>query len=232
MFKSNGRTAEDAGRAIEDAMAGGADGIKRLKEIGITSMKELTDRGFDPSKPETFFQALRKIYTDRGIIGYGMKVTSLADRFENLKEKLELVGIAAGEALMPILEIIVSGFTAVFNVIPKQISGVALAFTGLAVILGFFWDTLKVLGSGLKMVVGHLIQFSGGTLIAADSAKKASASNFLLGKSLQSIQAGVAGAAIGIAAGVAIGAGMLHLYSELTSASKGMGKIDEQRKNK
>ena len=112
LFKANGRTAEDAGRAIEDAMAGGSDGIKRLKEIGISDMQELYDRGFDPSKPETFFAALQKLYQDKGIEGYGSKVTSLSDRFENLKEKIQLAGIAAGEALMPGMEALVNGLTA------------------------------------------------------------------------------------------------------------------------
>lgn len=178
LFKSNGRTAEDAGRAIEDAMAGGADGIKRMKEIGITSMKELTDKGFDPKKPETFFNALRKIYDERGILGYGMKVTSLADRFENLKEKIQLIGIAAGETLMPAMEMIVNVFTAVFNAISKPVAGAMVAITGLTIILGFFWDTLVTIGSGITSVITK-IGLMTGAIIAEEGATTAATASSL-----------------------------------------------------
>jgi hypothetical protein len=216
LFKSNGRTAEDAGRAIEDAMAGGADGIKRMKEIGITSMQELYDKGFDPKKPETFFAALQKIYQDRGVEGYGMKVTSLADRFENLKEKIQLAGIAAGEVLMPAMEGIVNAFTAVFEGLGPTVSGAIIAFTGLAVILGFFWPTLLTVGSAAVGAAAKLITLTGGTLaykLAADGAKTKSVD---WGETLGKLDKKMIAAAVGV--GIMV-AGLVLLVNHLIQAN-------------
>jgi len=230
LFKANGRTAEDAGRAIEDAMAGGSDGIKRLKEIGISDMQELYDRGFDPSKPETFFAALQKLYEDKGIAGYGSKVTSLSDRFENLKEKIQLAGIAAGEVLMPGMEAMVNGLTAIFEGLGPQVSGAIIAFTGLSIILGFFWPTLVTIGSGASLAAGKVLELAGGTLKYKTAADGAKTSSIAWGDTLGGLDKKMVGAVAGVAVMVAALAGLTYYISQTMSATVGWNNAEKEKK--
>ena len=229
LFKANGRTAEDAGRAIEDAMAGGSDGIKRLKEIGISDMQELYDRGFDPSKPETFFAALQKLYQDKGIEGYGSKVTSLSDRFENLKEKIQLAGIAAGEALMPGMEAMVNGLTAIFEGLGPQISGAIIAFTGLTTILGFFWPTLVTIGSGASHAAGKILELAGGTLKYKTAANGAKTSSISWGDTLGGLNKRMIAAAAGVGIMVAALVGLAYYISQTQSATIAWNNAEKEK---
>lgn len=232
LFKANGRSAEDAGRAIEDAMAGGSDGIKRMKEIGISDMQELYDRGFDKSKPETFFAALQKLYEDKGIAGYGSKVTSLADRFENLKEKIQLAGIAAGEALMPGMEALVNGLTAIFEGLGPQISGAIIAFTGLATILGFFWPTLVAIGSGASHAAGKILELAGGTLKYKTAANGAKTSSIAWGDTLGGLNKRMIAAAAGVGIMVAALVGLAYYMSQANSASVAWAQAEDTKNEK
>lgn len=236
LFKTNGRTAEDAGRAIEDAMAGGADGIKRLKEIGITDMEELTRRGFDPSKPASFFAALQKLYKDRGVEGYGSKITSLADRFENLKEQIQLAGIAAGEILMPAMEMFVNGFTAVFGGLGPAVAGFGIAISGLLIILGFFWPTLQTIGSGIALVASRLIMAAASATLYSGATVNASKSTVVLGLAADGAQKSILGMNAAMAASVAVFAAALVVLAaavwhigQYASASASIKRVESER---
>ena len=232
LFKTNGRTAEDAGRAIEDAMAGGSDGIRRLKEIGISDMQELYDRGFDPSKPATFFAALQKLYQDRGVEGYANKVTSLADRFENLKEKIQLAGVAAGEVLMPGMEAIVNALTTVFEGLGPTVSGVIIAFTGLSIILGFFWPTLVTIGSALTMVAARMFAAAGATAVyGAAMAGPGNAGTVSLLQSLKSIPPATIAATIGLVAMAAALIGLTYAISQAKSSQVAWNNAEAEQNN-
>jgi len=232
LFKANGQTAEKAGLAIEDAMAGGSDGIRRLKEIGISDMQELYDRGFDPSKPATFFAALQKLYEDRGVSGYASKVNSLADRFENLKEKIQLAGVAAGEVLMPGMESIVNALTTVFEYLGPTVSGVMIAFTGLTVILGFFWPTLMTIGSALGTVAAKLLAAAGATAVyGAAMAGPGNSGTIGLLQSLQSIPPATKAAAAGFAVAVAGLIALTYALHVANSASAAWVRAEEAKNN-
>jgi len=99
LFKMQGRSATDAGRALEDAMSGN---FMRFKEINI-KQSDLIKAGWDGNRNNAmgFFAALQKIYQDRGIVGLANNTESVAAKFENVKEQVQLIGVEIGNRLLP-----------------------------------------------------------------------------------------------------------------------------------
>jgi hypothetical protein len=162
LFKAQGRSAEDAGRAVEDAMSGT---WKRFKEINVQSA-DLIAAGWSGATTdvEGFWTALRKIYQDRGIAGLAMDTSSLAARWENLKEKITMTGVAIGTEMMPYVSDFVSGLTSIIDKVGYATVGLTIMGFGGAFALSLLLPQFMAMASGIAVVTTRLV-----VLIATNS---------------------------------------------------------------
>jgi hypothetical protein len=106
LFKQEGRTAEDAAKALADAVTGGANAFKRMQEIGVMNKDQLTSRGWKGTAEDVdgFTRALKQLYSERALTGISLKLDSTADALEYMSEMINFAGMKIGEYLLPIIK--------------------------------------------------------------------------------------------------------------------------------
>jgi hypothetical protein len=164
-FKANGRSAEDAARAVEDSIGGS---WKRMIELNIKK-GDLIKAGWSGASDdvEGYFMALQKVYQDRGIEGYAKKLDSFADKWQLVREKMILIGIAVGEFLLPILGKAVDGVLGLMEYLGTGWSAAILGVVGLTATFGLLWPAIKLVFSPLTFLVTQLLSLRGASRAAA-----------------------------------------------------------------
>lgn len=144
-YKSEGRTAQEAILAINDAMDGQ---FRRFQELGIKK-DDLTEKGWDPSKPESFFKALNAVFKDRGWEGWANKLMSTQDKIDMLTEKIQKGGADLGMTLLPIVNGLIDLLTKLTDTFGSTAVGGVIALSGLAIMLGFLADPIHNVIQGI-----------------------------------------------------------------------------------
>lgn len=164
-FKANGRSAEDAARAVEDSIGGS---WKRMIELNIKK-GDLIKAGWSGASDdvEGYFMALQKVYQDRGIEGYAKKLDSFADKWQLVREKMILIGIAVGEFLLPILGKAVDGILGLMEYLGTGWSAAIVGVVGLTATFGLLWPAIKLVFSPLTFLVTQLLSLRGASRAAA-----------------------------------------------------------------
>lgn len=125
--------ASKIGPAISDAVGGNMKRLLNAAAITTTQFKETaakmglaTEGSF-----ENTMKVINQILSDRGLTGVAAKMTSLADVWAYVTEKIYAKGSLLGDSLLGPLTKLVTGFGIVLDAIPLPIFGIIIALVGL-----------------------------------------------------------------------------------------------------
>ncbi len=135
LFKANGRTAEAAALALTDAMSGGANAFRRMREVSGSITKEaLIGKGWSGAQEdvEGFFTALNLVYKEMGVEGISKKLESFADIMDYIGEMAGYAGMQLGDKLLVVIKPLALAFGELLSSpIGPWITGLGIAFMGL-----------------------------------------------------------------------------------------------------
>lgn len=207
MMQLNGRTAEDAMLAVNDAFEGQ---FKRLQEIGVMGRKHLEQHGWDGSA-QSLVKALESIGKEKGWSDLTKDVSTAADA-------MMILGNAIDRVLVPTI-----------NLLTPAIVAISVAIADFITWIGEGNTALKVLASVIMLAGGAFaymkLQMGWAALMGSDFMAKITGIN----SGMSAMNTATSGAAVSVANLTAMGKGLpIDQFDEL---AMGMAEINYEAKN-